>query len=416
MVTAMRQLWLLPLLALAHCGGGESGTPLTLVQPPGEVVLEDSYDGFYDSAMAGGNGRISYLWSEFENDGSHRIVSQSVAADLTILGDRDFVASPEYRLLRFETACYRGNSLAVAWAVDYFLLPNGITYDLSDVTGSFSWPSESPPLTASTAELQSQHRPSIACLADGGLVLAWTDVCTGAERDHGATFYFTPEHCEEAPPAGTYFRLFDSDGASRFELPIRIGGQTYSSPLVSALGSGGFFVLSGSTVQVRSADGELEQEATLETVPNWTDSIACSGRYCAVVTGGSAVVYDSKDLRSTRTIVFQEVSSPGPDQTIQPGRSSIACDEAGICVIAWSLEHVTVDYDVVITVSLGVFAQAFELDNTRSGAKLRIIEPTESYESGVRLAATGPGEFIVAHAPEFEEVSLSRLSVERGTP
>jgi hypothetical protein len=411
----MRHLWLLTLVFFAHCGSGESGAPLTLVQPPGELVLEGARDGLYDSAIAGGNGRVTYFWSEFDDDGGHRLVSQSASADLTLLGDPEFRLSPEYRLLRAETACYRGDSLAVAWAVDYLLLPNGITYDLSDVTGAFSWPSASPSLPSSTAELQSQHRPSVACLADGGLVLAWTDVCTGAERDGGATFYFTPEHCEEAPPAGSYFRLFDSDGAPRSELPVRIGGQTYSRPLVSALDNGGFFVLSGSTVQVRTADGELEEEATLPSIDSWNASIACSGRYCAVVAGGNAVVYDSSDLRSTRTIVFQEASFPGPDQTVEPTGSTIVCDGAGICVIAWNLEHVTIDYDLVLTVSLGVFAQAFDLASTRAGAKLRIVEPSEEYESGVRLAATGPGEFIVSHAPEFQDVSLTKLSVDPGT-
>jgi hypothetical protein len=241
------------------------------------------------------------------------------------------------------------------------------------------------------------------------LVFAWHQYCAGLESDWFTSRYFIPEHCQSLPEDGNYFRIFDSEGVPASE-KIRIDNNKFS-PLLARIGAGGFFILSGATAQVRTDEGQLVDETMIGDDLLFARTLSCGLRHCAVSIDGLVVFLDSTDLQRQRTALTEEHLAPAPNQIVEPRGAAVACDQTDTCVVSWISLQRTSGGPSESYESLGVFAQAFDLASGDHSEKLRLVDPTEAYEEGVRLEAIGNGEFIVARRAG-SNLSLTKLRVE----
>lgn len=407
----MRRYLCIALLALSGCGGGGGGgDSLVVATVDGQAVIESAvhFSGLYSVTLVGGGDEVSVLWSEPSGSSHGDIVRQDIGADLVLSGLRSRVEADANHWLSKPSACHDGDDLAVAWNDFLFETPIGITLDEGNVAVTPSWPPAQSPSRPHPNTIGRQNYPSIACLSDGDRVIAWHNFCGAVETVGNGRFYFVPDECDAEPPHGNYLRFFDSSGAAISE-PILLDEQIYPWPLVAATEASGFVVIAGASIQTWAKDRIVGR---LDGADVWSPdaSLACVGRRCAAATGGQVLLFDASRLDESVVVTFQESSEPGPDETIDPRNANLACDNTGICVVTWVLERATTDYDVIDIESLGIYARAFELNTGRMGPAIQIQAPTID-DYGARIAATGPGGFLIARAPGADIV-LSRLQVD----
>jgi hypothetical protein len=387
----MRRLLLLPLLLLNDCGTDEPGLAISL--PPGQVTLEASSSvlRIRHSTFVGGDAEATMFWSGIEEDGSLRVFGQSVGFDLEVGVNQP--VSDDDRSAWLPSACRHEEGLAVAWTDMPVELPNGITLNESDVAATMSWPPAGALRIVNPNSVGRQGSASIACLAGGGRVVAWKNNCFAVERDGDTTYVFEPEECDGEPAHGSYLRFLDAAGEPT-SAAIQFGDQISPSPLLASAGGDRFVALTGSRLQSWVGPRLMDE---IEEVDAWSDAaeLTCVESRCVTVVGGHALLFDATHLSSSSVLVFQESIHPSPNELIYPRGTRLACDPSATCVVTWALDHETWEEDTVETVTIGVYAAAFDMERGTLGQTVLVREPAYN-ENGALVAATGRGEFLLA--------------------
>jgi hypothetical protein len=402
--TIVRTLTGVALLVTTGCGESDNAGGLIVAALPGEARLAASLVIRSRQALAlgAGNAEIATVWPAASIGGGTEIVAQVLGRHLEELGDRVNVSGPSERSLVQPTACRNPNAWVAAWSdiVPAELLPTGVTLDRTNVWASSSWSSGVSPATTDRVNpnvIGEQLDPEIACSSDGHHVVTWSNSCVAVQRIGQGFFHFKPEECETEPADGAWLQVFDENGNSIGEMSAISSGVGRRAP-VAAIDSGRFVVLAGSTIQVRSSNGELEEERMVEDVDFSTASLSCAGRYCAAAVAGdllTAWLIDTTALDSIAIVTLATTSEPQPNHQLIPVESDLACAPTGTCMATWLLRREITDDDIILTESEGVYARALDARTGRLGPEVRILDPANA-EEGVIVASQGDGLFATA--------------------
>ena len=414
----MRTLSGVALVLTAGCGESDNAGGLIVTSLPGEARLAASlvYQNRRSLALKAGNAEVAMVWPAASIGGGTQIVAQVLDRTLAEVGDRVNVSGPSGRSLVQPAACRNSSAWVAAWSdiVPAELLPSGVTLDRTNVWASSSWSSGVSPATTDRVNLNvigDQLDPEIACSSDGHRVITWSNSCVAVQRIGQGFFHFKPEECETEPADGAWLQAFDENGKTISEMSAISSGVGRRAP-VAAIDSGRFVVLAGSTIQVRSSNGELEEERMVEDVDFSTASLSCAGRYCAAsVTGDLLRVWliDAEALGSIATVTLAATSEPEPNHHLLPVDSDLACAPTGTCLATWLLRREITDNDVIFTESEGVYARAFDVRTGRLGPEVRILDPMDA-EEGVIVASQGDGLFATARV-SGDDIVLGQVEV-----
>jgi Ca2+-binding RTX toxin-like protein len=259
-------------------------------------------------------------------------------------------------------------------------------------------------LLVNTTTTDSQGQPTIAALADGRFVVAWTDFsASGGDTSNSAV----------------RAQVFNADGSpSGAELLVNTtttSGQ--SEPTITALADGRFVVAwtdtsaSGSDTssaavraQVFNADGspsggELLVNTTTtgaQDIP--TVTALADGRFVVAWTDASASGGDTSGGAVRAQVFNADGSTSGGEflvNTTTTGtqeRPTIAALADGCFVAAWKDESESGGD----TSGDAVRAQVFNADGTKSGAELLVNTTTTDFQGQPTITALADGRFVVA--------------------
>jgi hypothetical protein len=402
--TIVRTLSGIVLLLVTGCGESDNAGGLIVTSLPGEARFAASLvsQNRRSLALEADNTEIAMVWPAASIGGGTEIVAQVLDRDLEELGDRVNISGPSERSLVQPAACRNSDAWVAAWSdiVPAELLPSGVTLDRTNVWASSSWSSGVSPATTDRVHpnvIGEQLDPEIACSSDGHRVVTWSNSCVAVQRIGQGFFHFKPAECETEPADGAWLQVFDENGNAIGEMSAISSGVGRRAP-VAAIDSGRFVVLAGSTIQVRSSNGELEEERMVEDVDFSAASLSCAGRRCAAAVGGDLErvwLIDTAELDSIATVTLATTSEPEPNHQLIPVDADLACAPTGTCLATWLLRREITDDDVIFTESEGVYARAFDVRTGRLGPEARILDPMDT-EEGVVVASQGDGLFATA--------------------
>ncbi|MBL96165.1 MAG: hypothetical protein CMF70_12780, partial [Magnetovibrio sp.] len=254
-----------------------------------------------------------------------------------------------------------------------------------------------------TGTYQSQEKPSVAVLEDGGYVVTWESYHTG----------------EENWTEGIRGQRFNSSGeplGGEFQVNTHTGSNQYD-PSVASLADGGYVVAwrddsghsGGSGIDVRAQRFDSENNMVGDEV--LVNSHTGSSQYEPSVTGlanGGYVVswrddsgHSDGSSHDVRAQVYDSAGAPAGGEFLvnthvsntQYGPSTVGLDD-GSFVVTWSSRYQ--DYSS----TYGVYGQRYEADGTPVGDEFQINTHTSSDQQDPSAAALSNGGFVVTWKDE----------------
>jgi Ca2+-binding RTX toxin-like protein len=260
-----------------------------------------------------------------------------------------------------------------------------------------------------TVTASDQFEPTVAALADGGFVVAWSSF----EQDGSSTGVYAQRYNAGGQPVGAEFRVNTVTASDQFE------------PTVAALADGGFVVAwmsdgqdgSGYGVYAQRYDAGGQPVGAEFRVNTYTTSSQSQPTVTALTDGGFVVAWSSFEQDGSSTGVYAQRYNAGGQPvgaefrvntytTSSQSQPTVTALTDGGFVVAWRSDGQDGSSD-------GVYAQRYNAGGQPVGAEFRVNTYTTSSQSQPTVTALTDGGFVVAWRSDGQDGSSDGVYAQR---